>query len=237
MTVYAYYRVSTDKQDYQNQKEGVLAFSKSRNMPIEAEVIDNNKSGELTPEKRQLGQLLGALKEGDIIISSEISRISRKLTDLFKIAGYLIDKKVSLFTVKDNYSLDCSIQGQVLLFAFGLAAQIERDMIRQRTKEALAKKKKEGVKLGRPFGTAYSKLTVYDKYIRQCVEDREPLAIIAKKTGCTKSTMLRYCRRNNIKTYGTDIIKPKRCKKEKVLLDVDYSKSYVETVNRQLVVI
>jgi DNA invertase Pin-like site-specific DNA recombinase len=238
MTVYAYYRVSTDEQDYENQKQGVVAFSERMNLPIEVEVLDEGKSGALAPEKKQLGQLLGVLKEGDVIIASEISRISRKLTDLFKIAGYLNDKKVKLYTVKDNYTLDNSIQGQVLLFAFGLSAQIERDMISQRTKEALARKKKEGVRLGRPFGPKYYKLTKYDEYIRQCVEAREGLKYIARKLDCDWKTLQTYCKDHGIKTYGKDVIyRTRKSKNEIKLYDVDYSKTYVKFVNKQLVVV
>lgn len=238
MTIYAYYRVSTDEQDFENQKQGVVAFSERMNLPIEIEVLDKGKSGALAPEKKQLGQLLGVLKEGDVIIASEISRISRKLTDLFKIAGYLGDKKVKLYTVKDNYTLDNSIQGQALLFAFGLAAQIERDMISQRTKEALARKKKEGVVLGRPIGTLHFKLKASDAYIRACIENREGIKHVADKLGCSFPTLARYCKENNIKTYGKDIIRRKNKKKEdKSLYAVDYSKSYVEFVNKQLAVV
>lgn len=238
MTIYAYYRVSTDEQDFENQKQGVVSFSERMNLPIEIEVLDKGKSGALAPEKKQLGQLLGILKEGDVIIASEISRISRKLTDLFKIAGYLGDKKVKLYTVKDNYTLDNSIQGQALLFAFGLAAQIERDMISQRTKEALARKKKEGVRLGRPFGLKYYKLTKYDDYIRQCIENREGLKNIAEKVGCDQKTLKTYCKDHNIKTYGKDIIPRRRRSKNEIKFhNVDYSKTYIEFVNKSLVVV
>ena len=233
MTIYAYYRVSTDDQDYNNQKQGVVEFSKRQNMPIDIEVIDNGKSGALPPEKRELGQLLGILKEGDIIIASEISRISRKLFDLFTIAKYLNDKKVKIYTVKDNYTLDDSIQGQALLFAFGLASQIERDLISQRVKEALARKKKEGVKIGRPFGTNYRKCKLYDEYIRKSIEERVSINVIAKNCNCNWSTLQRYLKENNIKTYGKDVVikrKQKTC-----CYDVDYSKTYVESVNNQLV--
>lgn len=214
-------------------KTGVIEFSKRQNIPIEIEVVDNGKSGTLAPEKRQFGQLLGILKEGDIIIASEISRITRKLYDLFKIAGYLNEKKVKLYTVKDNYTLDNSIQGQTLLFAFGLAAQIERDMISQRVKEALARKKKEGVRIGRPVGTRYSKLAFYDEYIRNLVKDNISLAEIARRVGCDWKTAYSYCKRNGIETSGRNIV----CRKKKSeCYEVDYSKSYVEAVNRDLVV-
>lgn len=234
MTTYAYYRVSTDEQDYNNQKQGVLKLAENMNLVIEAEVVDNGKSGSLPPEKRQLGQLLGAIKQGDIIIAAELSRLSRKLFDMFQIAKYLNDKGVKLYTVKDNYNLDGSIQGQILLFAFGLAAQIERDMISQRTKEALARKKQEGVKIGRPRTLKYRKLDVYADYIKQSIQNKIPLSAICRKVGCDWSTLQRWSKENGFKTYGRNVkLEPR--KNKTACYNVDYSKSYVEQVNKSLV--
>lgn len=234
MTIYAYYRVSTDEQDYNNQKQGVLKLAENMNLVIEAEVVDNGKSGSLSPEKRQLGQLLGAVNQGDVIIAAELSRLSRKLFDMFQIAKYLNDKGVKLYTVKDNYTLDGSIQGQILLFAFGLAAQIERDMISQRTKEALARKKQEGVKIGRPKNKTYRKLDVYGDYIKSLIADRTPLKAICRKVGCDWSTLRRWTIENGVKTYGRKVKLEKR-KTKTSCYNVDYSKSYVEQVNKSLV--
>lgn len=232
MTVYAYYRVSTDKQDYENQKQGVVEFSKRNNMPIEIEIVDDGKSGALAPEKRQLGQLLGILKEGDVIISSEISRISRKLFDLFTIAKYLNDKKTKLYTVKDNYSLDNSIQGQALLFAFGLASQIERDLISQRTREALKRVRESGKHLGRPFGAKTTlKLDKYRDYILDSVDKGLPLTRIATGCNISPSTLRRWLKKQGIDTNYERI----KTRHRKTLYTVDYSKSYVTAVNNQLV--
>lgn len=232
MTVYAYYRVSTDKQDYENQRQGVVEFCKRNNLPIEIEVVDDGKSGALPPEKRQLGQLLGILKDGDVIISSEISRISRKLFDLFTIAKYLNDKQVKLYTVKDNYTLDSSIQGQALLFAFGLASQIERDLISQRTKEALNRVRASGKHLGRPFGAMITlRLDKYRDYILDSVDKGLPLTRIADGCNIGRTTLRRWLIKQGIDIH----YERAKNKHRKVLYDVDYSKAYVDTVQRQLV--
>lgn len=232
MTVYAYYRVSTDKQDYENQKQGVVEFSKRQKLPIEIEIIDNGKSGALPPEKRQLGQLLGILKEDDVIITSEISRLSRKLFDLFNIANYLNSKKVKLYTIKDNYTLDNSIQGQVLLFAFGLACQIERDLISQRTKEALSRVKARGKHLGRPFGAMVTqKLDKYRDYILDSVDKKLPLMRIANGCNVCPTTLRRWLIKQGVDIHYERV----KTKHRKVLFDVDYSKSYVSAINKQLV--
>ena len=114
--------------------------------------------------KRQLGQLLERLQEGDVLITSELSRISRSVPETFLILQTCLNKNCQVITIKENYHLGSDIQSQVLAFAFGLAAQIERDLISQRTKCSLASKKAQGVKLGRPINSENKKL-------RQIIKD------------------------------------------------------------------
>jgi len=151
--VYAYLRVSTDTQDTENQRSGVDAKASSLGLIIDKYIIDDGISGTKEPEKRALGKLLSILQEDDIVIVSELSRFGRRLFMLFRILENLLNKGVKVYSVKDGYTLDNSIQSKVLAFAFGMAAEIERDMISQRTKEALARYKSEGKKLGRAFGS------------------------------------------------------------------------------------
>lgn len=151
--VYAYLRVSTGKQDGENQRVGIDAFAKSRGMVIDEYIDDEGKSGTLEPEKRELGKLLAKLKPGDVLIAGEISRLGRSLFMVMRILEYCMNNGIKVYTVKDNYELGDNITSKVLAFAFGLSAEIEREMISRRTKEALAKKKKEGVHLGRIKGS------------------------------------------------------------------------------------
>jgi len=151
--IYGYLRVSTDVQDTENQKHGVIQKAKDLGFEIESWIIDDGVSGTKEPEERKLGKLLKKIKKGDTIISSELSRLGRSLFMVMRILEHCMKMECKVFTVKDGYELGDNIQSKVLAFAFALAAEIERDMISKRTKEALARKKAEGVILGRPRGS------------------------------------------------------------------------------------
>ena len=152
MTVYGYLRVSTDKQDCDNQKIGVEALAEKLGLPIENWIVDNGVSGTKEPEKRQLGKLLRKIKTGDVIICSELSRLGRKLFMVISILEHCMKIGAKVLTVKDGYELGDNVQSKVLAFAFGLVAELERDMISKRTKEALQRVKAQGRSIGRPKG-------------------------------------------------------------------------------------
>lgn len=152
MTVYGYLRVSTDKQDCDNQKVGVKALAEKLDLPIESWIIDNGVSGTKEPEKRQLGKLLKKIKSGDVIICSELSRLGRKLFMVISILEHCMKVGAKVLTVKDGYELGDNVQSKVLAFAFGLVAELEREMISKRTKEALSRVKAQGRSIGRPKG-------------------------------------------------------------------------------------
>ena len=150
---YGYLRVSTDEQDAQNQTLGIKSKAQQLGTSISKWIEDSGVSGIKEPENRKLGIILREMKEGDIIIASELSRLGRKTFMVMRILEMCMKQGVKVYTVKDGYELGDNIQSKVLAFAFGLAAEIEREMISQRTKEALAKKRAEGVILGRPKGS------------------------------------------------------------------------------------
>lgn len=154
--IYAYIRVSTDKQTLENQKFEIENFCRRENMAVE-QWITETISGTKDFEKRKLGKLLKRLKQGDILISSEISRLGRNLLQIMTILNICMKKGAQVWTIKDNYRLGSDIQSKVLAFAFGLAAEIERNLISQRTKEALARIKASGRKLGRVHGSKNKK--------------------------------------------------------------------------------
>ena len=154
--IYAYIRVSTDKQTLENQQFEIEKFCKKENITIN-QWITETISGTKDFEKRKLGKLLKRVKQGDILISSEISRFGRNLLQIMTILNICMKKGVQVWTIKDNYHLGTDIQSKVLAFAFGLAAEIERNLISQRTKEALARIKASGRKLGRAVGSKNKK--------------------------------------------------------------------------------
>jgi len=150
--VYAYLRVSTDAQDTENQRRGVDAKAANLGLKIDRYIIDDGISGTTAPEKRALGGLLRKISSNDVIICSELSRLGRKLFMIMRILEHCMKVGAKVYTVKDNYELGDNIQSKVLAFAFALSAEIERDLISQRTRESLARIKAEGCKLGRAFG-------------------------------------------------------------------------------------
>lgn len=148
--VYGYLRVSSDEQDINSQKQGVDQFAKDKGWTIDEYITDEGVSGGKDPDKRNLGPLLKLINKDDVIISSEISRLGRDLYMVMDILHFCMERGCIIYTVKDRFVLGDDIQSKVLAFAFGLSAEIERQMIRQRTKEGLRLRVKQGVLLGRP---------------------------------------------------------------------------------------
>lgn len=148
---YGYIRVSTDKQTVENQRFEILEFAKKNGISVDR-WVEETVSGTIVPEQRALGRLLSVIKKDDLIICSELSRLGRSLFMIMSILNKLLESGARVWTIKDGYRLGDDIQSKVLAFAFGLSAEIERNLISQRTKEALERRKREGIKLGRPKG-------------------------------------------------------------------------------------
>ena len=162
--IYGYIRVSSDKQTVENQRFEISNFCQQKHLKIDG-WIEETISGTMAYTKRQLGRLLNKVEKDDLIICAELSRLGRNLFMIMEILNICMTKECRVWTIKDNYRLGEDIQSKVLAFAFGLSAEIERNLISQRTKEALARKKAEGVILGRPKGrkTAPEKHKLYHK--------------------------------------------------------------------------
>ncbi len=155
--IYGYIRVSTDKQTTENQRFEIKSFAAKNELPVHCWIMETiSATQEL--DKRKLGKLLKKLKAGDILVASELSRLGRNLLQVMSILHYCMTAGVQVWTIKDNYRLGADIQSKVLAFAFGLSAEIERNLISQRTKEALLRLKSEGRILGRPKGRRNSRL-------------------------------------------------------------------------------
>jgi len=187
---YGYIRVSTDKQTVDNQRFEIERFCSKNNLKID-EWIEETISGNKAPDKRLLGSLLEEVKSGDLIICSELSRLGRSLFMIMSILNQLMLNEVKIWTIKDNYRLGDNIQSKVLAFAFSLSAEIERDLISQRTKEALARKRAEGMTLGRPCGkkSSYVKLTGREQDIKLLLERQFSKSAIGRIYGVNRMTV------------------------------------------------
>ena len=150
--IIAYLRVSTGKQNPDNQREEIKKFALEKGFVIDR-WIKETVSGKIDKKDRKLGSALSKMKKGDTMIVTEVSRLSRSLTDIMTIMGMCLKKGINIYTTKERYAFDDTINSKVLCFAFGLAAEIERNLISMRTKEALAVKRAEGVVLGRRRGS------------------------------------------------------------------------------------
>jgi DNA invertase Pin-like site-specific DNA recombinase len=198
MANYAYLRVSTDMQDIENQKLGILEYCNTRKLtPIE--FIEETKSGRIPWADRELGRILGQVQAGDNIIVSEISRMARSTLQVLNILELAAKKESSVHIVKNGMIMDGSMQATITATILGLAAQIEREFLSLRTKEALAYRKSRGLPLGRPRGQAKSvKLDEHRedilKYLKLGVSKRS----IAKIVECSPSTLYSWLKRNQL---------------------------------------
>ena len=198
--IYGYIRVSSDKQTVENQRFEINNFCEKNEMKIDG-WIEETISGTKAYNKRQLGILLKRVKKDDLIICAELSRLGRNLFMIMEILNICMTKECKVWTIKDNYRLGEDIQSKVLAFAFGLSAEIERNLISQRTKEALARKRAEGVTLGRPKGrkTSPEKHKLYGK--RKLISELLAVGMsqraIAKICKVDRNTLARFLKSNS----------------------------------------
>ncbi|MDD4420833.1 MAG: master DNA invertase Mpi family serine-type recombinase [Bacteroidales bacterium] len=197
--IYGYIRVSSDKQTVENQRFEINNFCTKENLKIDG-WIEETISGTKNYNKRELGRLLKMATKDDLIICAELSRLGRNLFMIMEILNICMTKECRVWTIKDNYRLGDDIQSKVLAFAFGLSAEIERNLISQRTKEALARKKAEGVILGRPKGRKSSpekhKLFGKDVLITELLKENISKRKIATICKVDRNTLARYLKRN-----------------------------------------
>ncbi len=197
--IYGYIRVSTDKQNVENQRFEIENYCKERGM-IVSSWIEETISGTKKIDQRKLGKLLNKLKKDDILICAELSRLGRNMFMIMSILNYCMEREIKVWTIKDNYRLGDDLTSKVLAFAFGLSAEIERNLISQRTKEALVKKRAEGIILGRPKGrkSSYYKLTGKDNMIEELLNKGIPKTQIAKILNVHRNTLSKYMKENHI---------------------------------------
>jgi DNA invertase Pin-like site-specific DNA recombinase len=191
--IYGYIRVSTDKQTTENQRFAILKHADEKKLRVD-QWIEETISATKQLSHRKLGLLLSRMQQDDILIVSELSRLGRSLLEVMSILHTLMEKEVKVFTTKERYELGNNISSKVLAFAFSLSAEIERSMISSRTKEALARKKSEGKRLGRPKGrrSSVTKLTGKDELIREYLAKKIPQSVIARLLNVHRLTVRNY---------------------------------------------
>lgn len=193
--IIGYLRVSTGKQHPANQQDEIQRFAMAQNWTIDVWVTEI-VSGKKREQDRKLGLLLRKMKRGDTLVVTEISRLSRTLTEIMSIMGKCLHKGINLYTTKEGYAFDNSINSKVLCFAFGLVAEIEHNLISMRTKEALALRKANGMVLGRRKGTytRYNVLVENRLRIIQMLRQGSSITDICKYYALSRDTFDKFRR-------------------------------------------
>jgi DNA invertase Pin-like site-specific DNA recombinase len=194
----AYLRVSTDEQDHKKNKADILHLANEKSLG-KVQWVEETVSGQVSWRKRKIAPVLDTLQAGDNLIVSELSRLGRSMLECMEILSIATDKKIHLYAVKGNWQLDGSIQSKIIAMAFSMAAEIERDLLSQRTKEALAARKRAGVKLGRPRGIGKSKLDQYRPEIEAFLQNGATQKFIANRYGTTEANLSRWMAKHQIK--------------------------------------
>lgn len=202
--VVAYLRVSTGKQHLENQRHEIESYVKRMGIRVDRWHKDI-VSGSVNRNDRKLGKLMAGMNNGDVLIVTEVSRLSRTLMEIMNIINICIEKKVALHCVKEGYIFEDNMNSKILGFAFGLVAEIERNLISARTKEALAAKRAEGVILGRPAGSSpkMAHLIRYSNQIGEMVEQGVPYRDIAYQYDVSICTLYKFVSRH-IKNNNPD---------------------------------
>jgi DNA invertase Pin-like site-specific DNA recombinase len=194
----AYLRVSTAEQDLQKNKADILFLANEKNLG-KVDFVEETISGRVSWKKRKIAEVLENLEEGDNLLVSELSRIGRSMLEIMEVLSVAAQKKVNVYAVKGDWKLDNSLQSKIMAMVFSMASEIERDLISQRTKEALRIKKAQGVKLGRPKGPGKSKLDVFRPEIEALLNNGATQKFIAIRYGTTEANLHNWMKKHNIK--------------------------------------
>lgn len=195
--VVAYLRVSTEKQFLANQREELKRFAEKNELKIDKWYTET-VSGRVSSKERKLSGVLNRMQKGDTLIVTEISRLSRTMLEIMTILNSCIKKEVVLYSTKEGYVFQNDINSKVLGFAFGLMAEIERNLISMRTREALARRKREGVKLGRKKGDCPAMKVLIENKKRLLKDAKRGISCseLARQMGVSRTTMSRFLRCN-----------------------------------------
>ena len=197
--IYGYIRVSTDRQTTENQRFEIQNFALKNDIVIDKWISETVSSGQPL-EKRKLGRLVKKIKKDDLIIASELSRLGRNLMQIMGILNCLLDAGAKVWTIKDNYRLGDDIQSKVLAFAFGLSAELERKMISERTKEALARIRASGRTLGRPRGRVSTKLKLTTRRgaVSRMMAAGYSRSAMSRRLGVSRLTLTAFIKREGM---------------------------------------
>jgi DNA invertase Pin-like site-specific DNA recombinase len=192
----AYLRVSTTDQDIEKFKSDILSYANSRGF-VPVEFVEEKVSGKVPWKERKVKEVLDQLQEGDRLIVPELSRLGRSMLEIMEILSIAAERKIGVYSIKGDWELNGSIQSKVVAMVFAMAAEIERDLISARTKEALRVRKAAGVQLGRPKGPGKSKLDEYRPEIEALLKNGSTKSFIARRYGTTPANLHNWLKKNS----------------------------------------
>ena len=194
----AYLRVSTIDQDIEKNKNDILRLANDKDLG-KVVFVEEKVSGTVSWKKRKIADIIEQLGQGDNIIVSELSRIGRSMLEIMQVLSIAMEKEISVYAVKGNWQLDNSIQSKIMAMVFSMAAEIERDLISKRTKEALRAKKAAGFKLGRPRGIGKSKLDKFRPEIEALLANGSTQKFIANRYGTTEANFSQWLKKHGLR--------------------------------------
>lgn len=194
----AYLRVSTNEQDLEKNKADILHLANSKKLG-HVEWVEEKASGRISWKKREIGCVIEELDAGDNLIVSELSRLGRSMLQCMEILSIASEKGIHIYAVKGNWQLDDSIQSKIMAMAFTMAAEIERDLISQRTKEAIAARKRSGKPVGRPKGSGKSKLDKHRAEIERLLNEGSTQRFIASRFNTSPTNLSRWMKKHGLR--------------------------------------
>ena len=192
-----YIRVSSELQDTEKNKADVLTFANERQFG-HVQFVEEKVSGKVHWSKRAIKGIIDNLNDGDRLIVPELSRLGRSMLEIMEMLSIVKSKNVNVYAIKGGWELNGSIQSKVMAMAFSIAAEIERNLISERTTEALRARKAAGVKLGRPKGPGKSKLAQHQDEFLALMITGVPQTKVAAKYGVNRTTLINWIKKNGL---------------------------------------
>ena len=192
-----YLRVSTVDQDLEKNKMEILKLAHDKDLG-KVKFVEEKVSGKISWHKRKISTIISELKKGDHIIISELSRLGRSMLECMEILSIALEKGINVYAIKGDWKLDGSLQSKIIAMAFSMAAEIERDLISQRTKEALRARKAAGKPLGRPKGIGKSKLDEFRPEIEALLNNGSTKRYIAKRYQTSEGNLYHWLKRRGL---------------------------------------
>jgi DNA invertase Pin-like site-specific DNA recombinase len=192
-----YLRVSTADQDVEKNKADILKLANDKQLG-NVRWIEEKISGVKDWKKRELGAVFNTLKKGDTVVVSELSRLGRSTLQILEIMQLAKQREIAVHAVKGSWTLNGSMESKIVLTMLAMIAEIERDLISERTKEGLRARKEAGVVLGRPKGPGKSKLDKHKEEIFALLKNGSTKTFVAKRYGTSVPNLFNWLSKNKI---------------------------------------